>query len=71
MWLQIISGLSQKGHREFNYGPTGTGYLQRYVKKKKIYDGNAEHPECRMRGQAQRTINHITNGCTLVDLRCI
>lgn len=70
MWLQIIGGLSQKGHREFKYGHTGTGYLHSYVKKK-IYGGKAEVPECRMRGQAQRTFNHITNGCTLVDLKCI
>lgn len=34
-WLQIISGLSQKGHREFKYGHTGTGYLHSYVKKRR------------------------------------
>lgn len=44
MWLQILGGLSQKGHREFKYGHTGTGYLHSYVKKK-IYGGKAEVPE--------------------------
>lgn len=34
MWLQIISGLSQKGHREFNYGPTGTEVIYKGMLKK-------------------------------------
>lgn len=36
-WLQIVSGLSQKGHTVFKYGHTGTGYLHSYVKKEDIW----------------------------------
>lgn len=51
-WLVTAGteGLSMATQAQTIYTPV--------FKKPKIYGGKAEHPECRMRGQAQRTISH-------------